>query len=74
MVLDDLPFSRLVSRNTPWQFFNQLNSPFNVEEEWKLLWQRTGYTLENQHLIRDPNIKVDGFNLERQTWVRLNRI
>lgn len=47
-------------------------STYSAEAEWKRHWNDLDLT--NSELIDDPNVKLLGFDLARQTWSQLNRI
>lgn len=68
-VIQEIPENRLNSRNPPWKYNN--NESFNVKERWKNDWNCSNVT--NAHLINDPSERVNGFNLKRSDWVKLNR-
>lgn len=63
---------RLRSRSPFWLFFRNYNSMSNIKTRWKELWQNA--SVYNNELIDDPSSEVEGVNLPRREWLRLNRI
>lgn len=62
---------RLVSRKTVWQTLDELKE-FDISREWKIAWSNA--SVINYELVDDPNRKVEGYDLDRRSWVTLNRI
>lgn len=63
---------RLKSRSPFWLFFRNANSLTDLKSRWKEWW--SGVTVHNKDLIDDPTAEVNGFNLPRRSWLRVNRI
>lgn len=66
-VLNDLPSTRLRSRKPIWH-----NMPDNnIMEQWRQNWKSA--PVKHQGIL-DPTIRLPGFNLKRNQWVKLNRL
>jgi len=64
---------RLKSRKPPWKTARDLTKDkFSISSKWENDW--TIENPDNQKLVTNPTIKQPGFDLERSTWVTLNRI
>ena len=44
----------------------------DLKSRWKEWWDAA--SVHNKNLINDPTAEVDGYNLPRRTWLRLNRL
>ena len=64
--------SRLKSRKPFWQFFRKMDEMGNLKSRWREWWQNIDVT--NKQLITDPTKVVNGTDLQRRSWIRLNRI
>lgn len=63
---------RLRSRSPFWDYFRNAHNQMDLKSRWKEWWDAV--SVHNKDLISDPTAEVDGFNLPRRTWLRLNRI
>lgn len=63
---------RLKSRKPFWCFFRSSTDMENWKNRWRRWWQNAD--VHNKHLIGDVTAEVNGMELPRRTWVRLNRI
>src|SRR6202012_4301613 len=63
---------RLKSKKPFWRFFRDSVNMENLKSPWRDWWQNS--TVHNKQLIVDPTIEVNGTDLPRRTWLRLNRI
>lgn len=63
---------RLKSRKPFWCFYSEAMNLDNWKDRWKRWWQDT--EVHNKHLIEDVTAEVNGFELPRRSWVRLNRV
>jgi hypothetical protein len=71
--LRDIPPERLKSRKPFWSRARKLeDSDFTAGQAWRDEWGRMD--TRNKSLITDPTKRLDGFELKRREWVRLNRI
>ena len=61
---------RLKSRQCQWKIFDDVKN-FNITENLKKLWTKA--SVYGNEIIKDPTKKVNGTELERSTWVTLNR-
>lgn len=66
------PTSRLKSRKPFWQFYRTSGNMDPRNTRWKNWWE--GVNVRNKDLITDPTKEVNGMNLPRKLWLRLNRI
>lgn len=70
--LENPPRRRLKSRHPPWERSSALLNQPSVAERWKNTWNTA--VIPNGHLITDPTVQVQGFNLPRKQWCTINRI
>ena len=66
-ILQDLPDIRL-NRRPPWTNREQNYSAY---DHWRGLWLNCNVT--SKHLVKDPCLKLKGFDLKRNDWSKLNR-
>ena len=70
-ILQDEPYQRLNSKETISTKLSKLTN-FDVLLEWKNNWLNEH--LVNNEFINNPCNKLNGFDLSRNVWIRLNRI
>lgn len=63
---------RLRSRSPFWEYFRNAHNQMDLKSRWKKWWDAA--SVHNKNLINDPTAEVDGYNLPRRTWLRLNRL
>lgn len=63
---------RLKSRKPFWNFYRNFETMDNLKERWKKWWYESN--VRNRELISDPTVEVNGTELPRLLWSRLNRI
>ncbi len=63
---------RLKSRKPFWTFYRNFHEMENLKTRWKQWW--TDSEVTNRELIDDPTTEVEGADLPRKLWSRLNRI
>jgi hypothetical protein len=70
-VLQDKVPERLVSRKAAWKIFDSVIN-FDQMESWRVDWENIN--LFNKNFVIDPTVKLNGFEMKRKFWSRLNRI
>ncbi|KAG4068989.1 hypothetical protein HA402_005650 [Bradysia odoriphaga] len=63
---------RLKSRKPFWCFYRESTNMDNWKDRWRHWWEYA--EVHNKSLIEDATIAVNGIDLPRRTWVRVNRI
>ena len=63
---------RLRSRKPFWCFYRDSTNMDNLMNRWRCWWQNV--SVHNKQLITDPTLEVNGIELPRRTWLRLNRV
>lgn len=62
---------RLKSRKPFWTFYRNANDLPDQKIRWQQSWQEA--TVQNKELITDPSAELNGVDLPRRTWLRVNR-
>ena len=70
-MIQEKPLQRLKSREPVWKNFDAVKN-FDIIRKTTQLWNET--SVFGYETIDDPTKKVSGTELERSTWITLNRI
>lgn len=62
---------RLKSRKPFWAFYRTANDLPNLKTRWQQWWDDV--TVQNKDLIDDLSVELNGTELPRRTWLRVNR-
>lgn len=62
---------RLKSRKPFWVFYRNVNELPDLKSRWQQWWQDA--TVQNKELVTDSSVELNGTDLPRRTWLRVNR-